>query len=49
MNFNINFDSVKEMVMKIPAWRLVLISVTALLIVLFMFADKVAVLVNVLK
>ncbi len=35
--------------MKIPAWRLVLISVTALLIVLFMFADKVAVLVNALK
>ncbi|HFC6353023.1 TPA: hypothetical protein ACFNMH_001971 [Neisseria elongata] len=29
--------------------RLVLISVTALLIILFMFADKVAVLVNALK
>lgn len=37
---------IKDFIMKLPAWRLVLVSLTALLIALFMFADKVALLVQ---
>lgn len=40
---------IKELIMKLPTWRFIWLSLIALLIFLIMFADKVAVLIQAVK